>query len=424
MGCRFLEKLQLGGGLEVVLLAEPGQPFTTVHLRLRTGAAWDPVGRSGLSHLCEHLAYDGLTKGAPTFGSLLRRVGGKTSAATSHDSIVFADTLPASELDLALWIAAQRLSIDSSDLRRERLAVEQDVLIQEHHHRDERLTHEKPLQRLSEVLFPPGHPYSRSPGGEPQELRATSCEEVASHLEVHFQPTNALLVIQGGVADQDVFQRVVHHLDFEGAAQAPPPPRAQPCSPTISRPEQRAKAIDLAGGEERLYVALPTDGFGRPAWYLELLWVRALAVGSTSPLRRRLIRDLAVVRDLRVVLDPRRERGILILIATPVRGLSSQELAELLLSSLDDFAKKGVEDSWIQKAKRRALADHYLGIQRVARRAELTSLWATWFDNPEAAFEEADRLTRLEAEEVGAFAAGLVPSKEAAALCITERGIA
>jgi Insulinase (Peptidase family M16) len=53
---------KLGNGLKVLLLREPRAPIITLQLWYRVGSRNECLGKTGISHLCEHLMFKGTAK--------------------------------------------------------------------------------------------------------------------------------------------------------------------------------------------------------------------------------------------------------------------------------------------------------------------------------------------------------------------------
>jgi len=78
----------------------------------------------------EHMMFRGTDRLGPTdHFDLLRRVGGTTNGYTNFDATVYHETLPADQIELALWLEAERmacLKIDQNAFDTERQVVEEE----------------------------------------------------------------------------------------------------------------------------------------------------------------------------------------------------------------------------------------------------------------------------------------------------------
>src|SRR5206468_4827296 len=100
----------LSNGLKVLLLEVPKAPVATVQIWYRVGSRNEMMGRTGLSHMLEHMMFKG-TAAHPkgTFSRLIRKNGGNDNAFTSQDYTAYFENLAADRLELALELEADRI---------------------------------------------------------------------------------------------------------------------------------------------------------------------------------------------------------------------------------------------------------------------------------------------------------------------------
>ena len=76
----------LPNGLKVLLKEEHKAPVVTFQIWYRVGSRNECLGKTGLSHLLEHMMFKGTKKYGPkTFSQTVQRNGGNDNAFTSHD---------------------------------------------------------------------------------------------------------------------------------------------------------------------------------------------------------------------------------------------------------------------------------------------------------------------------------------------------
>src|SRR5690554_7238838 len=85
-------------------------PVVAINLWYHVGSKNERPGRTGFAHLFEHLMFEGsahVPEG--TFDTLLESVGGVNNGSTSSDRTNYYEMLPASALEVALWLEADRM---------------------------------------------------------------------------------------------------------------------------------------------------------------------------------------------------------------------------------------------------------------------------------------------------------------------------
>src|SRR5262245_54102032 len=127
------ERYTLKNGLQVVLVEDHRLPLVAVNIWYRVGAANESPGLTGFAHLFEHMMFAG-TKHVPRglADRLLEAAGGSDSnATTGNDRTNYFDTVPANQLELALWVHADRMGYLLDALDRTALAKQQDCVRKE-----------------------------------------------------------------------------------------------------------------------------------------------------------------------------------------------------------------------------------------------------------------------------------------------------
>jgi len=76
----------LSNGLKVILLENPKAPLITFHIWYRVGSRNEEWGKTGLSHMLEHMMFKGTKKYGPEdYSRIIQENGGETNAFTSRD---------------------------------------------------------------------------------------------------------------------------------------------------------------------------------------------------------------------------------------------------------------------------------------------------------------------------------------------------
>src|SRR5207248_11733822 len=103
------QQTTLDNGLRIILREVRERPLVGVWMWYRVGGRNELPGTTGVSHWVEHMLF----KGGKRFGKgeitkEISRRGGALNAFTGIDCTAYFETLPSSEIDLALPIEADR----------------------------------------------------------------------------------------------------------------------------------------------------------------------------------------------------------------------------------------------------------------------------------------------------------------------------
>ncbi|GMU83816.1 MAG: hypothetical protein AMXMBFR47_36860 [Planctomycetota bacterium] len=221
----------LENGLRVVTLEDFSCPIVAVHLWYHVGSKDENPERQGFAHMFEHMMFRGTDRLGPTdHFDLIRKSGGDCNAYTAFDQTVYVQTLPANQLELALWLEAERmtfLKIDQTAFDTERKVVEE----------ERRLGLNRPYGTVPEKLLPQMlkvHPYRWLPIGNIAHLRAASVGELRDFWTKFYVPNNATLVIVGAVKHEDAQKLVQKYFGWIPRYDAPS--RVTVTEPAIEQP--------------------------------------------------------------------------------------------------------------------------------------------------------------------------------------------
>ncbi len=226
----------LDNGLRVITCEDFSCPVVAVHLWYHVGSKDENPERQGFAHMFEHMMFQGTDRLSNTghFDNI-HRVGGNCNAYTNFDQTVYIQTLPSNQLDLALYLEAERMSflrIDQKSFDTERKVVEE----------ERRMGLNRPYGTLVEQVLPAvfkTHPYRWSPIGKIPHLRASEVQELRDFWTTFYVPNNATLVIVGAVKHEQALEEA--KKAFGWIPKAPEPPRV-----TVKEPlPEKARSIKL-----------------------------------------------------------------------------------------------------------------------------------------------------------------------------------
>ncbi len=197
------QSMTLDNGLQVISLEDFSCPIVAVHLWYHVGSKDEDPERQGFAHMFEHMMFRGTDRlGSTDHFDFIRQTGGTCNAYTTFDQTVYTQTLPANQLNLALWLEAERMSmlkIDQDAFDTERKVVEE----------ERRMGINRPYGKLLEKVLPhifPDHPYRWSTIGSIPHLRSASVPELREFWTKYYVPNNATLVVVGAVKHGEVQQ--------------------------------------------------------------------------------------------------------------------------------------------------------------------------------------------------------------------------
>src|SRR5881628_2657595 len=175
-----IETFTLPNGLTVVLSEDHTAPIVAVNLWYHVGSANERLGRTGFAHLFEHMLFQGSASvGANEHFELVQRAGGTLNGSTWLDRTNYFETVPSHQLELALWLEADRMGWLLPAMTPEKLDTQRDVVKNERRWSVDNQPYGSMLERMQELVFPSSHPFQHSLIGSMDDLSAASLDDVA-----------------------------------------------------------------------------------------------------------------------------------------------------------------------------------------------------------------------------------------------------
>ena len=250
---------QLPNGLKVIYHADRTTPVAAVVLWYNVGSKMEQPGRTGFAHLFEHMMFQGsknVQKGQH-FG-LLEAAGGRGGAdingTTNTDRTNYFEQVPSNQLELALWLEADRMGALLETVDQVKLDNQREVVKNERRQGVDNQPYGTWVERVMATVFPPGHPYNHSVIGSMADLSAATVADVHHFFKTYYAPNNAVLVIAGDIDVPSAKALVRKH--FGAIPRGPAVPRlANMNVPTVIGREQRFVVDDPLAPAPAVFVA-------------------------------------------------------------------------------------------------------------------------------------------------------------------------
>jgi hypothetical protein len=185
---------KLANGLRVIISENHAAPVFSVALVRRRLARRAP-GRTGFAHLFEHMMFKGSENVGPGehFYTIFSN-GGTMNGTTSKERTLYFETMPANQLDAALFLEADRmrsLAIVKDNLDNQRNAVQEERRL-----RVDNQPYGRADEEIEALAFD-NFAYKHSVIGSMTDLNAASVEDVTAFFKTYYAPNNAILAIVG-----------------------------------------------------------------------------------------------------------------------------------------------------------------------------------------------------------------------------------
>ncbi len=395
----------LDNGLRVVLSEDHLTPVVAVWLWYDVGSRYEAKGRTGLAHLFEHLMFQGSAQvsGNGHF-ELVQGAGGSLNGTTSFESTNYFEIMPAHQLELALWLEADRMGSLLAALDEESMENQRDVVKNERRQRYDNVPYGTAFERMTALVYPGGHPYHHTPIGSMADLDAATLDDARAFFRANYAPNNAVLAIVGDIDPDQTLAWVQKYFGSIPAHDGKVPPRDGTLPDIIGREVREEFREEVPARALMAAYRLPQDGT-RECDTAELA-LTVLGDGMSSRLYNRLVR-----RDRTAV---RAGVGLVRLAGAPslgwldVKASGGAEVPQIEAAVDEELARLRAEVPGAGEMERaQALAEReWLDrLGTVASRADELCRYAVLFGDPQLAFTAVNRILGVTAEEVRAVAA-------------------
>jgi len=401
-------EITLENGLHVISLEDFSCPIVNVQVWYHVGSKDEQVERQGFAHMFEHMMFRGTERLGPTdHMDLVRQAGGDCNAYTSFDQTVYHETVAAHQLELALWLEAERMSalkIDQTSFDTERKVVEE----------ERRMGLNRPFGTVMEKVMGEvfkNHPYRWTPIGKIPHLRSAAVQELRDFWNRYYVPNNATLVVAGAVKHAEVQQLAKRHFGWIPRGTDPPRVKIEEPWPaagrTVTIQEDNAPA-PIVG------VLFRTVPLAHPDHVPLQLLAKILVGDDSSRLYRALVAEKKLAVSAIDISQSLEQEGVFFAGAiVPPIGAKPEAAMKALEEEIAKLRTGPITDRELLKARNRALKAAVTQTLTVEGKASALGEAAVLEGNPARANDILDDIRRVTLDDLHRVAREyLVPERQ------------
>ena len=212
---------KLKNGLRVIISEDRSAPVFGIAVNYDVGSRDERKGRTGFAHLFEHMMFKGSENVGPgEHPYLMFMYGGNMNGTTDKDRTLYYETMPSNQLDLALFLEADRMR--SLDITKENLDNQRNAVQEERRLRVDNQPYGKTSLVIDELAYD-NFAYEHSVIGSMEDLSAASVADVASFFKTYYAPNNAVIAIVGDVDTKTTLEKMRKYFENIPSQPAPPP---------------------------------------------------------------------------------------------------------------------------------------------------------------------------------------------------------
>lgn len=338
----------LPNGLKVIVREDHRAPIVLTSIWYKVGASYEADGKTGISHMLEHMMFKGTTKYGPgVFNQMIGDSGGDNNAITSDDFTVYFETTSPEKLDTVFALESDRmhnLLLDDHAFQ-----LERKVVMEERRMRVDDSPQSTTYERFRAAAFL-NNPYHHPTIGWMTDIEHYDIQDLRDWYHTFYQPNNAVLIVVGDVHADAVFALAKKYFGVI-------PSHAVP----VSKPRHEVPTL----GEKSIQVHLPAQlpwfimGYQVPARSYTLLLCENILSGGASA---RLPMDL--VRHQTVAVEAGADysfydlhKTLFMLEGTPTPNHSVADLKKALQNEIHLLQTTLVSEDELNRVKAQLIAD-------------------------------------------------------------------
>ncbi len=347
-----VQEHMLKNGMRVLLVEDHTVPSVCFFAYYRVGSRNEKLGYTGLSHLFEHMMFNGSKKYKPgEIDQILEAGGGYSNASTWNDLTNYWEEFNPDLLDKVLDIEADRmraLKLDSENLEQERGIVKE----------ERRVSMDNNVQsRMVEELYANAyvaHPYQNQVIGWMGDIENITLQDAKAYYATYYAPNNCTVILTGDFDSKQALKRIKKHFE---SLPAQKPPR-EPNNPEPEQQGEKRVRFHKAAELPAVMIAFKSVSASDSNYVVGDVLSQVLSRGESSRLYRRLIYEKQMCTEASAAQDEYLDPGLFTFYAQMKEGFTTEQAEKEIYDMLTSIAQEGVRPEELQKAKNNAQADY------------------------------------------------------------------
>jgi zinc protease len=414
------KKYELDNGLTVILHEDNSDPLVHVDVTYHVGSGREEIGKSGFAHFFEHMMFQGSENvGDEQHFKIVSDAGGTVNGTTNTDRTNYFETVPANQLEKMLWLEADRMGFFLDAVTQEKFEVQRDTVKNERGQSYENRPYGLLYERVSEALYPEGHPYSWMTIGYVEDLDRVNVNDLKKFFLRWYGPNNATLTIGGRFDEAEVLAWAKEYFG--------PSPRG----PEVATPEISVVSLDSdrhISMEDNvalplLYMSIPTvHVYHDDEAPLDVL-MSIIGQGETSLLYKNMVKNrLAVQAGANHSCAELACTFTILAVANPAAGQPLSEYEKIARDSLLEFETRGVLEDDLTRVKMSIVSGMIYGLESVSRKVSGLAAYETFTGNPNFTATDIARYENVTKDDVMRVYKEYIKGKPAVIMSIVPHG--
>ncbi|WP_041170267.1 pitrilysin family protein [Vibrio sp. EJY3] len=414
------QKYKLDNGLTVILAPEDSDPLVHVDMTYHVGSAREEIGKSGFAHFFEHMMFQGSENvGDQEHFKIITEAGGTLNGTTNRDRTNYFETVPANQLEKMLWLESDRMGFLLDAVSQHKFEIQRSTVKNERAQRYDNRPYGLIWERMSEALYPEGHPYSWQTIGYVEDLDRVDVNDLKAFFLRWYGPNNATLTIGG---DLDVEKTLAWVNKYFGSI-----PRGPEVENAAKQPatltESKYITLEDRIQQPMVMIAWPTTYDGEASQASLDTLSEVLGGGTNSLLYQDLVKTQKAV-DAGSFHDCAELACTFFVYAMGDSG-DKGDLSKLygdVMQSLNKFADTGVTEQRLEQLTGKAEADAIFALESVKGKVTQLASNETFFGQPDLIEKQLEQIRAVTPDSVDKVYRDFIQGKSKVTLSVVPTG--
>jgi predicted Zn-dependent peptidase len=385
----------LPNGLRVLIMEDHAAPVFSIAVDYNVGSRNERKGRTGFAHLFEHMMFKGSENvGQGEHPYLMFMNGGSMNGTTNKDRTVYYETLPANQVDLALFLEADRMK--ALAITKDNLDNQVNAVQEERRSGLDNQPYGKTNELLPDLAYE-NFAYQHSVIGSMADLSAATVNDVADFFRTYYAPNNAIVAIVGDVDTKTTLDKVKKY--FGAIPRQPAPPPVDMTEPPQTE-EHRAALDDALARLPRLDMAYHVPPSSSPDYDALTVLTTVLSGGRSGRLYESVVRQKQLATSAFAGVGETRGPGLFSLTATPTPNTTVAALEAAIDAELERVKTGPIADWELEKARTAARRQYVQTMSSSLGRAMQMAQNAMFYNDPDKASKRAAQIEKVTAADV------------------------
>jgi predicted Zn-dependent peptidase len=326
---------------------------------------------------------------------MINDVGGTVNGSTSQDRTNYWQIVPANQLELVLWLEADRMR--SLKVTKENFENQRATVKEERRLRIDNQPYMRAVYELKDDLAYANYAYKHSVIGSMEELDRASLEDVQSFHRIYYRPNNAVLSLVGDFEVEEALKKVEHY--FADIPAGPMVPAVNLSEPVQSHQKSASQEDSFAPYPAVLISYHAPERTHRDYFAFQLL-EKILFDGESSRFHHELVEQEQSALHVFGGLDGKIGPSLFFIFAQVHPQATLTQLKESIEKVFHTIREKPIGPEEIEKAKNKLKSDFITQQETVRSMADIFCLYAMVYNDPTRFYGDLEEFERVTADQL------------------------